>query len=301
VKIFIAGGTGFIGRRLVARLTGAGHGVTLLSRSDHSAAGDDTVRFVAGDGRLPGPWQEEVRAADAVVNLAGASIFSRWTVRYKKILRESRVRTTANIAAALAGERRPGRILLNSSAVGYYGFHGDEELDESARAGDDFLARLCRDWEDEAFRAADAGVRVVAARTGIVLGEKGGALGTMTPLFRLGLGGPLGDGRQWFSWIHRDDLVSAMIFALERSDMAGPVNMCAPAAVRNADLARALGKALRRPSSFRTPGFAVRLAFGEFADFILRGQKVVPRTLLGKGFAFAHPELFAALGAIFHH
>jgi uncharacterized protein (TIGR01777 family) len=300
MKIFLAGGTGFIGRRLAERLLAEGHQLSLLTRTNRAPVpAEGPVRFVAGDGVVPGPWQEAVRGAGAVINMAGATIFNRWTERTKRIIRESRIRTTANIVAALETDPAPGRVLLNSSAVGYYGFHGDEELDESAGPGDDFLAGLCRDWENAAGRAAAAGVRTVLVRTGIVLGEKGGALGTMTPLFRAGLGGRLGSGRQWFSWIHREDLISALIFALGRNDVSGPVNMCAPNPVRNRDLARALGEALRRPAFVPAPGFAVRIAFGEFADFILKGQRVVPRILLDRGFGFVHPDLPAALAAIF--
>jgi len=188
---------------------------------------------------------------------------------------------------------------INSSAVGYYGFHGDELLDESAGPGDDFLAGLCRDWENAALRAAASGVRVIVARTGIVLEKKGGALGTLAPLFRAGLGGRLGTGRQWFSWIRRDDLVAAMIFALGRPDISGPVNMCAPNPVRNRDLTRALAAALHRPAFFVIPGVAVRIALGEFADFVLKGQRVVPRVLLDKGFGFAAPTIPEALAGIF--
>jgi len=304
MRIFLAGGTGFIGRSLTERLQAEGHSLTLLTRSDRGPGpgpgpAGGAVRFVVGDGMVPGPWQEAVRSAGAVVNMAGATIFNRWTARAKKLLRESRIRTTANIIAALAKDDTPGRVLLSSSAVGYYGFHGDEILDESAGPGDDFLACLCRDWENAAYRAAAAGVRVVTIRTGIVLGEKGGALGTMAPLFRVGLGGRLGDGRQWFSWIHRDDLVSAMIFALRRPDISGPVNMCAPNPVRNRDLTRDLGAVLHRPAFLPVPRFAVRIAFGEFADFLLKGQRVVPRVLLDRGFRFAAPALPEALAAVF--
>ena len=300
MRIFIAGGTGFIGRRLVERLGAEGHSLALLTRSKRAPGPDGgAVEFILGDGMVAGAWQEAVRGADAVINMAGASIFSLWTARTKKLLRESRIRTTTNIVDALMKDSRPGRVLLNSSAVGYYGFHGDEVLDESAGPGDDFLAGLCRDWENAALRAAASGVRVVVARTGIVLEKKGGALGTLAPLFRAGLGGRLGTGRQWFSWIQRDDLVAAMIFALGRPDISGAVNMCAPNPVRNLDLTRALAAALHRPAFFVIPGFAVRIAMGEFADFVLRGQRVVPRVLLDKGFGFAAPAMPEALTAIF--
>ncbi len=300
MKIFVAGGTGFIGRRLADRLLAEGHSLTVLIRSTcPPEPGPAKLAYVSGDGMIPGPWQEAVRGSDAVINMAGATIFSLWTSRYKKLLRESRIRTTENIVAALAADRAPNRVLVQSSAVGYYGFRGDEPIDETAGPGDDFLACLCRDWENAAFRAEASGVRVVAARTGIVLDGKGGALGTLTPLFRLRLGGRLGNGRQWFSWIHRDDLVSAMTFALAHPNLSGPVNACAPNPVRNADLAKALGAALRRPAVIPAPGFAVRIALGEFADFILKGQRVIPAALLAKGFGFAYPTLPEALAAVF--
>ena len=224
-----------------------------------------------------------------VINLAGASIFSRWTGEMKRLLRESRILTTQNLVETLEGSRV--KTFFSTSAIGYYGFHEDEELTESSPPGSDFLARLASDWEKEARKAEDHGVRVVLTRFGIVLGEEGGALGQMVPLFKRYLGGPLGSGRQWFSWIHRDDLTQAFLFLLERPEIFGPVNFTAPNPVRNRDLAAALGKALNRPALLPAPGFMLRLVLGEFGSILLEGQKVIPQKLLQSGFHFRYPRI----------
>jgi hypothetical protein len=297
MKIFITGGTGFVGKGLTRSLTESGHQVTLLTRSlKKLGSHSPQISLVEGDPTQKGDWRKRVRDHEAVINLAGASIFSRWTGKTKQILRESRILTTRNLVEALAGGGT--RAFLSTSAIGYYGFHEDEELTESAPPGTDFLARLAADWEEEARKAEQLGIRVVLTRFGIVLGEEGGALGQMIPLFRRFLGGPLGSGRQWFSWIHRTDLTAAFQFLLNQPEISGPVNFTAPNPVRNRDLAAALGKVLRRPAVLPAPGFMLRLALGEFGSVLLRGQKVIPKKLLEAGFQFRYPGIEEALAEI---
>lgn len=296
MKVFVTGGSGFVGTTLCSRLAAAGHGVTVLTRSASGAGRlPPGVEACLGDPTAPGPWQEVAAAHDAVVNLAGAGIFSRWTPEYKKLIRASRLDTTCNLVDALS-RRRGGEpsVLVSASAVGYYGPRGDEALNEEAPPGGDFLAQVCREWEAEAQAAAKLGVRVLCARFGIVLGGGGGALGQMLPLFRLGLGGPLGSGRQWFSWIHQADLVRALVFCLE-NQMSGAANCCAPAPVTNREFSRTLGRVLRRPAILPAPGFAVRLALGERGSVVLTGQRVLPQALMRAGFSFQFPELEGAL------
>jgi len=297
MDVFVTGGSGFVGRALCQGLRDQGHQVTVLTRSAQAAAALPAgVGACLGDPTRPGAWQAEAARHQGFVNLAGASIFNRWTDDYKRLILDSRVQTTRHLVQAI-GLRQAGdrAVLVSASAVGYYGFRGDEALDESSPPGDDFLATVCRAWEDEARSAEAYGARVVRARLGIVLGEGGGALEKMLPLFRAGLGGPLGGGRQWFSWVHRRDLAAALLFCLDAPDLAGPVNCTAPGPVTNRELAKALGRALGRPAFLPAPGFAIRLALGEFGSVLLEGQRVLPKALLAAGFAFAHPGLDGAL------
>jgi uncharacterized protein (TIGR01777 family) len=251
--------------------------------------------MVRGDPTRPGDWQEEAARAQTVINLAGASIFRRWTPKVKEQLIDSRVLTTRHVVQAMASRPEPSRTLLSTSAVGRYGFTGDEELDESSPAGDDFLARLTVDWEAEALEAEKYGIRTVLMRFGIVLAGDGGALKQMLPLFKYGLGGRLGHGRQWFSWIHRLDLLRAAEFLLNQSQAKGPFNLTAPVPVTNAELTRTLGRALRRPAFLPAPGFMIRLVLGEFGEVLLEGQKVLPKKLMDLGFNFQFPSIDEAL------
>jgi uncharacterized protein (TIGR01777 family) len=187
------------------------------------------------------------------------------------------------------------KVLFSTSAVGYYGFHGDEELTEHSPPGNDFLARTAVEWEEEALKAREKGSRVVMTRFGIVLGEKGGALSQMIPLFRNFVGGPIGSGRQWFSWIHMEDLTEAFVFLMRQPEVSGPVNVCSPNPIRNRDLAKALGKALNRPSFVPAPGFMIKLVLGEFGSVILEGQRVIPKRLVKDGFTFKYPDIGEAL------
>lgn len=298
MNIFMTGGTGFVGTFLAARLVSEGHTVTVLTQAPGGA--DPALKglvHLRGNPTSGGKWQEAVRDHDVVINLAGASVFSRWTPEQKKILVGSRIETTRRLAEAVP-QHAKHLTFFSTSAVGYYGYHEDEELVESSPAGDDFLARLALGWEQEALRVQDKGARVVITRFGIVLGKNGGALGQMVPLFRFFLGGPLGSGRQWFSWVHMHDLAEAFIFLLGRRDLSGPFNFCSPIPLRNRDLGDAIGKILNRPSFMPAPGFMIRLILGEFGDVLLKGQRVLPRRLLDAGFRFRYPDIEAALGNI---
>jgi len=289
VQVVVTGGTGFVGRALVAALGAAGHAAVGVTRDPARAAGE------AVGWESLGP---AVGAADAVVHLAGAPLAAgRWTPERKARIRASRVDTTRAIVDALAqAEPRPA-VLVSASAVGWYGPRGDEPLDETASAGSGFLAEVCRAWEAEAERAEALGVRVVRLRLGVVLGRDGGALARMVPAFRAFVGGPIGSGRQWMSWIHRDDVIGLVLAALGDPRWRGAVNATAPSPVRNADFASALGATLARPSVVRTPAFVLRLALGEMADVLLTGQRVVPGVATALGFHWRYPDLRGALRA----
>jgi len=299
MKILITGGTGFVGTQLTSRLIQDRHEVTILTRSLKGAKGSSPgISYLEGDPTKKGSWQEAIKNHDAVINLAGASIFSKWTDEHKKAIRESRVNTTRNIVEGIPPRPERAFTLFSTSAVGYYGFCGDEELNEESPHGEDFLAQMAVEWEAEALKAKEKGARVVITRFGIVLGEKGGALGQMIPLFKKYIGGSIGSGKQWFSWVHIKDLAEAFAFLLKHPEISGPVNVCAPSPVRNKDLAKVLGKVLHRPSFMPAPGFMVKLVLGEFGSVILEGQRVIPKRLLESGFAFQYPEIDKALQGI---
>jgi hypothetical protein len=295
MKVFMTGGTGFVGTYLSRELAQAGHAITILSRrAQPPAATRAGISLVTGDPTQEGPWMAAVPEHDWIINLAGASIFSRWTEARKQEIMESRERTTRNLVAALAkGDRR--QLFCSTSAVGIYGARGDEELTEDSPTEAGFLGEVTRTWEAEALKAQDLGVRVVVTRFGVVLGRDGGALSQMTPLFKKFLGGPIGSGVQYFSWIHQADLARAFRFIQENPQISGPVNLTAPNPVRNRELARALGRVLHRPSFMPTPEFMLRLVLGEFADTLLTGQKVLPQRLLDAGFTFKFPTIETAL------
>jgi uncharacterized protein len=294
MKILITGGLGFVGTQLSLRFLEKGHAVTVVDHApEPKPYTPEAVTYVAADTTKQGPWLDHVGRQEAVVNLAGASIFGRWNKKTKKLIYDTRTLTTKHVAAAMSGEKKT--VLCSTSAVGYYGFHGDEELTEKDGPGDDFLAGVCVDWEKEAQKVSDKGVRVVLTRFGIVLGKTGGALGQMIPAFKKFVGGPLGSGKQWFSWVHMEDLIRAFMFVLDHDAVAGPVNFCAPNPVRNKDLAKVLGKILSRPSFVKTPALALRLALGEFGSVLLEGQRVLPAKLLEHGFEFRYSQIEEAL------
>jgi uncharacterized protein (TIGR01777 family) len=297
MKIFMTGGTGFVGTTLTERLTREGHEVTLLSRSVRK----DPIlprgaSFLEADPTERGEWQSRVAEHDVVINLAGASIFTRWTRAAKRLIGDSRILTTENLREALSARGDRETLFLSSSAVGYYGFHEDEELDEESPPGDDFLASVTREWEAAALKAQAPGTRVVLLRFGIVLGKMGGALKQMVPVFRKYMGSPLGSGKQWFSWIHEQDLAHIYLYLMEKKDLSGPVNCTAPNPVRNRDLTRILGEVLGKPTFMpAVPAFAMKMVMGEFGTMLVKGQRVLPKRLLSADFTFAFPEIRGAL------
>jgi uncharacterized protein (TIGR01777 family) len=306
MRIVVTGASGFIGRHVARALRARGDTVVALSRDPARVRGlPDGVELVQADLETPGPWQEAIAGADAVIHLAGEPIAGRrWNARVKQVIRDSRVEATRVLVEglrALPAERRP-QALVTASGIDYYPFadgpsgFDDDDVTERDPAGDDFLSRLCRDWEAEARLAEEAGVRVVCMRTGLVLGP-GGALSKMTGPFKFFVGGPIGSGKQWVSWIHLDDVVAAYLAAASDPRWRGPVNLVAPEPARNKDLSAAIGAALHRPSVLPVPAFAIRLAVGELAESILHGRKAVPAAMTALGFAFRHPALREAVAA----
>jgi uncharacterized protein len=298
VNVLVAGSTGLIGTALIGRLEGNGHRVIRLVRSTGRAVPPPTVRWdpigQTYDRRACG----ELGTIDAAVNLAGAGIGDRrWSPGRKQELRDSRLDSTRLLVELLAECTPRPRALVNASAVGYYGDRGDEVLTETSANGTGFLAELCRQWEDATAPAAEAGVRTVRVRSGIVLSPQGGALSRQLPLFRLGVGGRLGAGSQFRSWISLEDEVSALLRCLEDDGLSGPVNLTAPDPVTDAQFAAALGRALHRPARVPAPSAALRMALGgEMAsEMLLSGQRVIPAVLQSQGFSFAHPTLDEAL------
>lgn len=290
--VVVTGATGFIGTALVARLRAAGARVRRVTRGGDGRDPDDIVWDPMRD-VLPA---RELDGADAVVNLAGAPIARRWTASRKRAIRESRRRGTELLARTLATLERKPRVLVSGSAVGYYGDRGDESLDETSAPGTDFLAQVAREWEEATAPAREAGVRVVLTRTGIVLGAHAGALEQLMLPFRFGVGGRIGSGRQWMSWIALDDELGAIEHALATDGLHGPANLVSPNPVTNTEFAATLGRVLGRPAAIPAPAFAVEMAFGEMArTTILAGQRAYPGALLRTGFHFRHPTLEQAL------
>ena len=287
MKIVVAGGTGFIGEPLVRRLLARGDDVSVLARNP--------PKVRAG---RPLSWDDagEAASADAVINLAGENVAGgRWTESRKERILESRVNATRTLVDVLRGRSEWPRTLINASAVGYYGLRGDETLDENSPAGEGFLAAVTKKWEDLA-REAEAVARVVILRFGVVLGAGGGALGKMLLPFRLGMGGPIGSGQQWMSWVDREDVLRMIEWAIDHRQARGVYNVTAPNPVRNRDFTRALGRVLHRPAFIPVPAFALRLALGEMAgEMLLGGQRVVPARATAEGVTFAYPEIDGAL------
>ncbi len=297
MRIFVTGGTGFVGTRLLPALRAAGHEVVLLAREAESGAGvPEGVEVVRGDPMRPGPWWDPVARCDAAVNLAGTPVFSRWDAAGKVAIRESRLATTRNLAARVP-RGRPF-VLVSASGIGIYGDRGEGELTESSPPGEDFLAGVARAWEEEARGARDRGARVCLARFGIILGPGGGALDEMARAARRFVGGALGSGRQWMAWVHLEDVVRGIGFLLERGGAEGPYNFCAPNPARQIEVARAVGRALRRPALAWAPAPALRLLLGECAQVVLSSQKALPARLQEAGFTFLHPELEPAVRQI---
>ncbi|HXM19161.1 MAG TPA: TIGR01777 family oxidoreductase [Candidatus Tumulicola sp.] len=294
-SVVVTGASGFIGKALVAALLSRGDAVTALSRDPAKAKIPPGVRVARFDPLDPHPNPEPFEGQDAVVHLAGESVSGRWTAQKKQAIRESRVVGTRNLVASLAACTQKPRTLVSASAVGYYGSRGDEPLEEWASPGTGFLAEVCAEWEKEAKRAAQHGTRVVLMRQAIVFGTGGGALQEMLPPFRWFAGGPLGNGTQWFPWIHLEDDIALFVWALEHPNIAGAVNAVAPDIANNARVAAAIGHALTRPALAYAPGFALHALLGEFADSLLASQLVLPARASDEGFTFKHDRLEAAL------
>jgi uncharacterized protein len=289
MRVAVTGSNGLIGTALVTALREAGHDVVQLVRGTPRGPGQVEWDPAAGSVDLPG-----LVGVEAAVHLAGAGLGEkRWTDDYKRTLRDSRVLGTRTLVRALTSLDPLPRVLVSASAIGYYGDRGDEELAETADKGDGFLADLVQDWESEADPAREAGIRVVHPRTALVMARSGGAFAQLLLLARLGLAGPLGNGKQWWSWISLPDEVAALQHLID-SDLAGPVNLAAPAPAPNIEVIRALTKALHRPALVPAPAFALRMVLGQFAEDILSSQRVVPTRLTGSGFTYQHPTLESA-------
>jgi uncharacterized protein (TIGR01777 family) len=302
MRVFVTGGTGLIGARLIRKLLGRGDEVLLLTRR-YGAARQITgpeCGLIEGDPTQAGDWMKSVADCDAVVNLAGENIFAhRWNTAFKTALMDSRVQSTRHVVEALAQKpTRAGgmpKVLVNASAIGYYGPHGDEELTEESPPGADFLAEICVRWEEATRATEDSGIRCVLLRIGVVLDAEGGALKKMLTPFKLFAGGPIGNGRQWMSWVHHEDITGLLQLALDNPEAHGPLNGTAPNPVTNRDFAKSLGAALHRPAFLPTPTFALRLGLGEVANVLATGQRVVPRGAQALGYKFKYATLEDAL------
>lgn len=307
MKVAITGATGFVGTRLVEKLHSQGDRILVLTRNPASAVrvfpsqNFPQVEFVTYTPQQSGEWQKAIAGCDAVVNLAGAAIAeARWSPQRKQEILNSRKLGTQKIVEAIAIANPQPKVLVNASAIGYYGTSETATFDETSKPGDDFLAQVCQEWENEAQKVQQTGTRLVIIRIGIVLGM-GGALAKMLTPFQLFIGGPIGSGRQWFSWIHRDDLVNLIIASLQRSDLAGVYNGTAPNPVRMNELCQCLGQVMHRPSWLPVPDFALQLLLGDGAKVVLEGQKVLPQRTLAAGFEYQYPALKPALEQILNH
>ncbi|TGG84163.1 MAG: TIGR01777 family protein [Aphanocapsa feldmannii 277cV] len=301
MRLLLTGATGFVGRELVPSLEVAGHDLVLVSRDGKRAQRmAPRADVVEADPSQPGPWQELTGRVEGVINLAGEAIAEkRWTPAQLLQLRNSRIDTTRHLVEALEAAARKPAVFISGSAIGYYGSSSSTCFDEQSPPGEDVLGQLCRDWEAAAL-PAERFTRLVRLRLGIVLGPDGGALGRMIPMFRLGLGGPIGSGQQWMSWIHRTDLCRLIVTALEDGAYEGVYNAVAPNPVSMATMATALGKAMGRPSLLPLPAPVLQMLLGDGAKVVLEGQQVMPRHLNQQGFAFRYPQLDAALAAVLH-
>lgn len=297
MRIIISGGTGLIGWALAKDLAKEGHEITILSRSpERITALPDGVRLEGWDGRTAEGWGPAADGADAIVNLAGESIAAgRWSDTRKQRIRDSRVNAGQAVVKAVAEAQDKPQVVIQSSAVGYYGPCGDEEITEDAPPGDDFLAHVAMEWEQSTASLEEMGVRRAILRTGVVLSQDGGALPRLLLPFRFYAGGPLGDGQQYLPWIHIADEVAAIRFLIENDRATGPFNLAAPHPLTNADFSRVLGKVLEKPARMPAPSFAMRLAFGEMSTVLLDGQRAIPRRLMDLGFDFRFPDAEAAL------
>jgi len=303
MKIAITGATGFVGSRLVVKLLDRSDDILILTRNPDKARRMypksiypkiEIIPYIATES---GDWQKEISGCDAVINLAGEPISERWTGEAKRAIVASREIGTEKIVEAIALAAQKPKVLINSSAIGYYGTSETASFDENSPPGGDFLADVCKKWETAAQKVKDYGTRLVILRTGIVLGN-GGALGKMIPPFKLFAGGPIGSGRQWFSWIHRDDLINLIIYCLDRQGISGTFNATAPNPVRMKEFCQILGEVMNRPSWLPVPDFALEILLGEGAKIVLEGQEVLPKATQAIGFDYRYPNLEAALQEI---
>lgn len=294
MKIVLAGATGFIGERLVRRLREEGHALTILTRQRRE--NKEGVSYARWDGKTVEEWATSIDGSDAIINLAGEPIAAkRWSKSRKDLILSSRVNATKAIVEAIAKATKKPEVLLNASAVGFYGDVKEGEVTESHPPSSDFLGTTCAKWEEAARKAEASGVRVVRFRTGIVLEKNGGALKKLLLPFNLFVGGPLGTGRQWFPWIHIDDEIGAIVFALTNKSLSGPVNLAAPEPATMHGFCKALGRAVGRPSWAPVPGFVLQIVLGEMSTMLLGGQKIIPKKLLEAGYKFQFPQLDMAL------
>ncbi len=298
MKIFITGSLGFVGSHLTRALLNDGHQITGVGRRSNppNLFGHPQFTYLVADTTIAGDWQDEIAGHDAVINLAGKSIFTLWTKKVKKEIYDSRVLTTRNIAESLKGDSKA--TFFSTSAIGYYGDRGEDVLSEAESPGDDFLARVCRDWEAAAREAESDRVRVVLPRFGIVMHRDGGAMASMIPAFKFFVGGRLGSGQQWFPWIHMQDLINGYRFALTHEELAGPVNWCAPQPVRNREMTEKLAARLKRPAVFTTPTVVIKTVLGEFGEALICSQRGRPQKLLEAGYEFTYADIDAALDEI---
>ena len=293
MKVLVIGGSGFIGSALGRELSGAGHQVVVSTRKKTTSR----KKLTWNPPELIAP--DVISKFDAVINLAGENVFSeRWTSERKEKIRSSRVDTTKALVQSMRASTNPPKVLINASAIGYYGPHGDEDVNEGAPPGSDFLAGVCEEWEAAALKANEPGVRVVITRFGLVLGEGGGALSKMLGPFKAFIGGYIGSGKQWMSWIHIDDITGFIRYALENESVSGQFNVTAPKPVTNREFSSALGKVIGRPSFFPVPALALKLALGEFGDVLLTGQRAIPGKAVKAGYTFKHTDVNEALKAI---
>ncbi len=294
MKIAVTGGFGFLGKHIISALKQAGHDVTIFARGEEDLF--EGVSFVKADLMFPGEWQSRLAENEIVINLVGVNLFQRWNAKIKKLIYDSRIISTANIVNSFSSEKSAAKTLINASAVGFYGFSGDEIITESHSAGRDYLAHVCRDWEKEALKREDENFRVVLLRFGSVFGADGGAFPLLKKNYKLMLGGKLGNGRQWFPWIHIDDVADIVLKTVADKKMFGAYNCTAPGIATNGEFTKTMAKAVKRPVLIPfVPGFVLRLILGEFGSFLTKGQRAVPERLLNEGFKFKFPDMHEAL------
>jgi len=294
MKIAVAGGLGFLGQHIISALNGSGHDVTLFAR--RKGALRRGVAFVYADLMVAGEWQKKISEHDIVINLAGANLFQRWNKEIKKLIYDSRIISTSNIISAFEEGKSAGKTLINASAVGFYGLRGDETVTESEKPGTDFLADICSRWEEEALKGNSRGLRVVLLRFASVFGTDGGAFPELVKNYKMLLGGKLGSGKQWFPWIHIDDVSGIVLKAVADQKMSGWYNCVSPGIVTNGEFTKIMARGVNRPVLIPlVPGFVLRIALGEFGSFLTGGQRAVPERLLKEGYRFMFPELKGAL------